>query len=112
MQEFVRSRQPNGGELLTGWMRVGLASRQRSTAVHLAFCPPFARTPAIRVIQRDGPPARIKESQVLPFGARLDVKVSQVVEIDTNLLLEIVVRADMTADLPESAANSQAGTLA
>jgi hypothetical protein len=90
-QEFVRSRQPDGGEMLTGWMRIALTPGQRSTAVHLAFCPPFARAPSVRVLQREGPTARIKEAQVLPFGARLDVKLSEAAGMDAVILLEVVV---------------------
>ncbi len=93
LQEFVRSRQPGGAELLSGWMRVPLAPGQRSAAVHLAFCPPFVRTPTITVAQQEGPAARVKEVQVLPFGARLDLKLAQATETSASVLLEIVVQA-------------------
>jgi hypothetical protein len=98
LQEFVRSRQPDGAELLTGWMRVPLSPGQRSAAVHLAFCPPFVRTPRITVAQQEGPTARIKEAQVLPFGARLDLKLAQATDTCATVLLEIMVQTDPTAD--------------
>jgi hypothetical protein len=40
----------------------------------VAFCPPFAGTPELTAVQLDGPEARIKIAQLLPYGARLDVK--------------------------------------
>jgi hypothetical protein len=97
LQEFVRTRQPDGAEVLTGRIRVSLAPGQRNVPVHLAFCPPFASIPRITVAQRQGPPGRIKEVQVLPFGARLDVKLAQASQTPAAVLLEIAVRSDPIA---------------
>jgi hypothetical protein len=96
LQEFVRSRQPGGAEQLSGWMRVSLSPGQRTAVVHLAFCPPFARTPAVTVVQHEGPAARIKAVQVLPFGARMDLKLAQAPPSNADVLLEIAVHADGT----------------
>jgi hypothetical protein len=52
---------------------VPLAAGERSASVHLAFCPPFARAPRVELVQSDGPAARIKTVQVLPYGARFDL---------------------------------------
>lgn len=92
LQEFVRSQHPGGTEFLSGWMRVALAPGQRSAAVHLAFCPPFSRAPTVTVVQQDGPSARIKVVQVLPFGVRLDLKLAQTPSSSGSVLLEIAVR--------------------
>jgi hypothetical protein len=73
-----------------------LAPGQRSANLHLAFCPPFARSPRISVQQREGPAARVKEGQLLPYGARLDLKLAQAAETATSLVLEILVHADAT----------------
>jgi len=92
VQEFVRTQQPDGSERLTGRIRVPVSPGQRTTTVHLAFCPPFGHTPKIVVTQREGPAARLKESQLLPHGARLDVKLAQAAEAPASVLLEIAVR--------------------
>lgn len=101
-QEFVRSRQPDGGERLAGWMRVPLSPGQRTATVHLAFCPPFVRTPKITVAQQEGPTARIKEAQLLPYGARLDLKLTHAADAPATVLLEIVVQADPCTSNEES----------
>lgn len=89
-QQFVRSRSAEGGDVFSGWLRVEMPAHGRTTSVHVAFCPPFARAPAIEVHQVDGPPGRIKTVQALPYGARLDVKLSQPSEEATTVLLRFV----------------------
>ena len=93
LQEFVRSRQPGGAERLSGWMRVPLVPGQRNASVHLAFCPPFVCTPSVTATQQECPVARIKTAQVLPFGARLELKLAEPSLSDEEVLLEISVHA-------------------
>ena len=93
-QEFVRTRQPDGSERLAGWLRTPLSPGQRTASVHVAFCPPFVRTPKITVAQQEGPPARIKEAQLLPYGARLDLKLAQAADAPATVLLEITVQGE------------------
>jgi hypothetical protein len=88
VQQQVRSRAADGTEVLRGWLRVPLAAGQRSASVHVAFCPPFPRTPRVEVEQREGPAARIKSVQSLPHGARFDLKLAQPSETAGFLLLE------------------------
>jgi hypothetical protein len=97
-QQLVRTRLADGSERVTGWLRVALEAGQRSANVHVAFCPPFARSPQVRVQQREGPAARVKLGQSLPFGARLDLKLAQAAEVASAMVLEILV----VADAPES----------
>jgi hypothetical protein len=94
IQQLVRTRLSDGSERLAGWLRVGLAPGQRSANVHVAFCPPFARSPRIHIEQREGPAARVKEGQLLPYGARLDLKLAQAAETATTVVLEILVQAE------------------
>ncbi len=74
LQQFTRSRDASGAERLAGWLRVGFAPGQRTESVHVAFCPPFERTPHLNVEQSAGPAVRVKTAQLLPYGARLDLK--------------------------------------
>ncbi len=78
LQQLIRRRAADGGEILSGWLRVPLAASQRTANVHVAFCPPFPRTPQVAVEQLDGPAARIKKVQVLPYGVRLDLKLVEI----------------------------------
>lgn len=76
VQHIVRARTFSGGEALTAWLRMPLGPGQRGGAVHLAFCPPMDGPPRIEVEQVSGPPARLKTAQVMPFGARFEIKLA------------------------------------
>jgi hypothetical protein len=87
-QQLRRSRAPDGREVLAGWVRVPMAAGQRSANVHVAFCPPFARTPKLSVEQLAGPEARIKIVQLLPYGARFDLKLAGFSQEAATVLLQ------------------------
>ena len=88
LQQLTRSRTADGGELLSGWLRVDLAAGQRTANLHVAFCPPFARAPRISVQQVDGPETRVKTVQTLPYGVRFDLKVADEEPEASTLLLQ------------------------
>ncbi|OHB71102.1 MAG: hypothetical protein A2V70_03985 [Planctomycetes bacterium RBG_13_63_9] len=58
----------------------------------MAFCPPFPKTPRLKVEQVDGPAARIKTSQ-FPYGARLDLKLAEMAAKPDRVLLRFVARS-------------------
>jgi hypothetical protein len=88
LQQLTRSRTADGGDLLSGWLRVDLAAGQRTANLHVAFCPPFARAPRVSVQQIDGPEARVKTVQTLPYGVRFDLKVADEGPEASTLLLQ------------------------
>ncbi len=93
-QQLTRSCTADGAEQLAGWLRMPLAAGQRSGSVHLAFCPPFDRTPELSVDQLDGPRARVKTAQLLPHGARLDLKLSAAAaDAPDSVLLQFTARS-------------------
>ena len=92
-QQLTRTHAPDGTETLSGWLRVSLAPGQRVANVHVAFCPPFPRSPQATLKQLDGPEARIKTVQVLPYGARFDLKLAVPSEAPETMLLQLSARA-------------------
>ena len=88
-QQVTRLVEPDGTERVVGWMRVSFESGQRLASVHLAFCPPFARTPEAALERLEGPEVRIKRVQVFPYGARFDLKLGEPAEHATNVLLQV-----------------------
>ncbi len=76
LQQLTLSRDAAGGQRLCGWLRLRLAAGQRSGVVHVAFCPPFSRTPELSLEQLEGPAARVRTAQLLPHGVRLDLKLA------------------------------------
>lgn len=89
MQQLTRSQAADGSEILSGWLRLAFAPGQRNTSAHVAFCPPFARAPTVVIEQHEGPSARIKTAQVLPLGARLEVKLAAVPELPVHLVVRL-----------------------
>jgi hypothetical protein len=99
VQQLTRSRGPDGRELLTGCLRLAFAPGQRTASAHLAFCPPFPRTPQLAVEQADGPAARIKTAQLFPYGARLDLKLVLASEKPEQVVLEFSARSQAEEDV-------------
>jgi hypothetical protein len=97
-QQLTRAHTPDGGESLAGWLRVPFAGGQRVANVHVAFCPPFGRTPGAKLEQLEGPAARIKTGQVLACGARFDLKLSGPAEEPAVVLLRFTAEARPTAE--------------
>jgi hypothetical protein len=95
-QRFTRSQAADGSETLSGWLRAAFAAGQRTGSVHVAFCPPFAATPELKVEQLDGPETRVKTAQVLPYGARLDLKLVAVAAEPTDVVLQFSARTPRT----------------
>lgn len=97
LQQLTRRRAADGSEALVGWLRMPFAPGQRTASLHVAFCPPFAKTPQLMVEQLDGPSVRIKTAQVLPHGARFDLKLSTVADESDSVLMEFSARSDANA---------------
>jgi len=92
IQQLTRRHLADGTEELSGWLRVSFAPGQRTENVHVAFCPPFPAPPQLAVSQLDGPAARTKTAQLLPYGARIDLKFSGPADTDTSVLLKFSAR--------------------
>ncbi len=88
-QQVTRLLEPDGTDRVVGWMRVSFEPGQRLASVHLAFCPPFGRTPEAALERLEGPQVRIKRVQVFPFGARFDLKLGTPAEQATDVLLRV-----------------------
>jgi hypothetical protein len=94
VQQLTRSQAADGAEELSGWLRLPFAPGQRTGAIHVAFCPPLRVTPEVTVAQIDGPEVRIKTAQVLPYGARFDLKLAATAAEPTSILLQFSARAE------------------
>ncbi len=103
-QQVTRLVEPDGTERVVGWMRVSFEPGQRLASVHLAFCPPFGRTPEAALERLEGPEVRIKRVQVFPFGARFDLKLGSPSEQHSHVLLHVA------AELPAEASDATAST--
>ena len=77
LQQLTLRTTAEGGQELSGWLRMPLTAGQRTGSLHVAFCPSFDQMPQVQAEAVSGPDCRIKAAQVLPYGARLDVKLDE-----------------------------------
>jgi hypothetical protein len=96
-QQLTRLSSEDGVDELAGWLRATFSSGQRTDNIHVAFCPPFAATPELEVEPIDGPDARVKIAQLLPYGVRLDLKLSAPAKESISVVLQFSARST-TAD--------------
>ena len=87
-------RRTEGGQQLSGWLRMPLAAGQRTGNLHVAFCPPFGQVPQVQAEAVSGPDCRIKAAQVLPYGARLDVKLDEPAAEGEGVLVWFFARSE------------------
>jgi hypothetical protein len=92
-QSVVRLREPDGCEVVRGYVRCPFAAGERTTSAHVAFCPPLASVPELTFEQLEGPPAAITAGQAVAFGARLDLRLSAAPREPTSVLVEFYARA-------------------
>jgi len=94
LQQLTLRTTAEGGQQLSGWLRIRLTAGQRTGNLHVAFCPPFDRMPQVEAEAVSGPDCRIKAAQVLPYGARLDVKLDEPAGKNESLLVWFFARSE------------------
>ncbi len=86
-QQLTRRTTTEGGQDLTGWLRMPLAAGQRTGTLHVAFCPPFDEPPTVEAEAISGPACRIKIGPVMAHGVRLDAKLDAAAEAGESVLV-------------------------
>ncbi len=99
VQQQIRTRSATGCETLAGDFQATFVPGQRTTSLHVAFCPPFALLPGVTVQQISGAEARLNVAQILPYGARIDVKLPR----EASRLTEVVVHVTAECEATGSA---------
>jgi hypothetical protein len=89
IQQLTRSTTREGVDVLRGSLHATFPPGLRTLSVHVAFCPAFAERPRMEFRQASGPAARIKLAQLLAFGARFDIKLAALAQVDETVVLEI-----------------------
>ncbi len=82
------------GDICRGQVRSHFQLGQRTESIHLAFCPPFAVTPQLHAEQIDGPDATLKTMQILPYGARLEIRLSKTYTQPVQTMVEFSAISD------------------
>jgi hypothetical protein len=90
LQQLTRSRAADRSETISGTVVAEFAQGERTTTLHIAFCPPFEVLPRVEAEIAEGPDASVQVTQVLHHGARLDVRLLQPADEAAAVSLEIV----------------------
>ena len=93
-QQLTRAVGDDGCEVLYGLMRGHFAPGQRSLRLHVSFCPQFETVPEVSVDKIEGPELTIRVGQVLPYGARLDLRLKTLNADPLDVVLELFVREE------------------
>jgi len=93
LEQLTRCRLADGAEQIAGWLAADFAPGQRTDSLHVAFCPPLARTPELQIEQIEGPRVRVKTGQLQPYGVRLDLKLAEPASKPQRVVLGFAARA-------------------
>jgi hypothetical protein len=93
-QQLTRAVGEDGCEVLYGLLRGHFAPGQRSLRLHVSFCPPFDTIPEVSVDNVEGPELIVRVGQVLPYGARLDLRLKTLSAEPLDVVLELFVREE------------------
>ncbi len=94
LQQLKRVRDPSGREIIYGTIRAELGPGERTTSLHVSFCPPLDAVPKFELEQIDGPQSRIKAGRVLAYGARIDVRLVDELDAATSIGIEWAALSD------------------
>jgi hypothetical protein len=97
-QKIERVQTADGRDTLSGSLAISFVPGQARGAIHVAFCPPFVLVPRLDYRQVAGPVAGIKVGQLLPHGARFDVKLDRPAEAALQIMLEVKATSENGAD--------------
>ena len=92
-QQIIHARDEHGEDVVYGRVRGEFAERQRSTSVHLAFCPPLDTIPELLVRQVEGPEITVKPAEVLPYGMKLDLTLKSMSRDPQTVVVQFFARS-------------------
>lgn len=88
-QRFERRGLAGGGERIEGLVRVTVPRGARLGWAHVGFCPPFPATPSVDVSTGyDEIEAIVAAAEVLPWGARVEVRLDEPAEETLDVPVE------------------------
>jgi hypothetical protein len=97
-QSWTRSRDAEDRDIVEGFVRVRFAAGSKQAAIHLSFCPPFERTPTLDAEPVDEIDASLTTAVVLPYAARIDVRLAEPAEEEFQLKVAIRATADSSSE--------------
>ena len=99
LQQFSRllTRQQ---EIVRGSLAITVERGSRTSAGHVAFCPPLVERPLFEVQPESTTTATLKVSHVYSHGARIEVRLPQAAQAEATVRVRFVARARRFASEP------------
>ncbi len=94
LQRLERFESPTGADCLRGRLNLALPAGSRAAHAHVGFCPSFAETPSVRVTtEYDGVEAVVTAAEVLPWGVRVECRLTEPAEEPLEIPIDVFVQA-------------------
>lgn len=93
-QRLERFEAADGTEGIAGHVRLSIPLGGRATQAHVGFCPAFVATPIVEVsTDYDGVEAVVTAAEVLPWGVRIECRLSEPAEEPLEIPVTLVARS-------------------
>lgn len=94
IQRLERYEAADGRDCLRGQVCLAVAAGSRATHAHIGFCPAFAATPTVSVsTEYDGVEAVVTAAEVLPWGVRIECRLSEPADESLEIPVDLTVQA-------------------
>lgn len=87
-QQILRGTSEVDAPFVAGKARVPIAAGQKVAHCHVAICPPLEQPIEFSVEPVEGPAAAAEVGMVLPNGVRFDLRLQQIVDADSEVVIE------------------------
>ncbi len=92
-QRLERYESAEGMDCISGHVRLSIPAGGKATHAHVGFCPAFAATPAVEVsTDYDGVEAVVTAAEVLPWGVRIECRLSEPAEEPLEIPVDLVAQ--------------------
>ncbi|MFM8735133.1 MAG: hypothetical protein ACKOC8_08070 [Pirellulales bacterium] len=96
VQTFERYESTDGVDCLRGRVTVAIPAGSKAAHAHLGFCPSFTATPSVTVsTEYDGVDAIVTAAEVLPWGVRVECRLTEPAEEPLEIPVDVHARAPL-----------------
>ena len=93
-QRLERYETVEGVDCVSGHVRLSIPAGGKATHAHVGFCPAFAATPIVQVsTEYDGVEAVVTAAEVLPWGVRIECRLSEPAEEPLEIPVDLVAKS-------------------
>lgn len=93
-QRLERYESAEGVDCVSGHVRLSIPAGGKATHAHVGFCPAFTATPSVEVsTDYDGVEALVTAAEVLPWGVRIECRLSEPAEEALEIPVDLVAHS-------------------